>query len=95
MAITVTQFHAHLEAARVALAAADYVTAESQALQAQVCLAGLPEGQVNDTSGEIRWRETLERLLENIRRQKRTSLAATAGGMQRTKVTYVGCEESE
>lgn len=91
MSISVAQMQEHLDAARAAIVAGDYATAEVQALAAQTCLAGIPNGQ--QAGDEIAWRETIESLLNNIRRLKDAAALATAsadtGMIQRTKVTYI------
>jgi len=88
MSITVTQFHTHLDAARVAIGAGDYATAETQAMQAQTCLAGLPNGQDAGQS-QVEWRETVERLLDMIRTARKAQAVSAVGGIQRSKISYV------
>jgi len=87
MAITVTQFQTHLEAARVALGNEDYVTAETQAMQAQAALAGIPDGELGE--GQVAWRDTVDKLLVTIRRARTRQSIANVGGIRRTKVEYV------
>jgi hypothetical protein len=86
--VTVAQFHTHLEAARVALGTADYATAEREAVQAQVCLIGLPDG-AHGADTEVKWRDGVDKLLMEIRRLRRETDSLVAGGIQRTKVRYV------
>jgi len=86
MAITVAQFQSHLDAARTAIGITDYTTAESEALQAQTCLAGIPDGELD--GNRVEWRETIRDLLANIRRAAGEQRTTAAGGVQRTKTTY-------
>ena len=89
MAITVAQFHTHLEAARTAIGTADYATAESELLQAQTVLAGLPDGQ-DASQASYTWHQTGERLLEIVQKYRSAAaLTAAGGGIQSTKLTYV------
>jgi len=88
MAISIDQLQQHLDAARTAIGSADYVTAEREALQAQTCLAGLPNGAV-ENAASLEWRETIDRLVENIRTARRQQQIAATSGLQRTRITYV------
>lgn len=92
MAIDVATMQTHLEAARVALGTGDYAAAEMQCLQAQACLAGLPDGRGGEH--EMSWRESINTLLLAIRSAKRSELAA-GGGLQRTLITYVPAADEE
>ena len=88
MAISVEQLQAHLDAARTAIGTADYVAAEREALQAQACLAGLPNGAV-ENAASLEWRETIGQLLVNVRQARRDQQIAAVGGVQRQAITYV------
>jgi len=91
MGISVAQLHTHLEAARVALAASDYTTAETEALEALAVLGGIPDGE--QAGSGVRWRETIDKLLANIARLKREASANAAGGLQVTKVTFAAVSD--
>lgn len=87
MAITVTELQTHLEAARSALASSDFSTALTQAWCGLAVLAGLPNSQVGEN--RVEWRDSLNQLISACERGLNQQTAATAGGIQRTKVTYV------
>jgi hypothetical protein len=80
VAITVTQLHAHLEAARLAIAGEDYATALNEALAAQTCLAGLPDSEAG--GDRIHWRQTTQELIAEIKHRRGSAL-----GIQRTNIT--------
>jgi len=71
----------------VALGNEDYVTAETQAMQAQAALAGIPDGELGE--GQVAWRDTVDKLLVTIRRARTRQSIANVGGIRRTKVEYV------
>jgi len=88
LAISVAQLNTHLEAARTAIAAADYDTAHTQAMAAQACLAGLPDG--GQAGNTVEWRATIDGLLDRIgvARRRAASTDATTGGIRRTRIDY-------
>ena len=91
MAITVAQMQTHLETARLAIGTGDLATAKTELLQAQACLAGLPDGEQDGS--QIHWRTTIENLLESLEDAHTQSQAAAAGGIQQTKIEYVEVED--
>lgn len=87
---TMTQFNTHMDACRAALAAGDYDSAESEALQAQACLAAFPDGQGEGLGSRVEWRDTLDKLMARIDRMRARAVNAAGGGVQRQKVRFVG-----
>ena len=91
MAVTVAQLKTHLEAARTYLGSADYDSALAEALQAQACIAGLPDG--GQDAANVHWRDAIKTLIDEIRREQTNSQIATYGALQFTAVTYVDPSE--
>jgi hypothetical protein len=86
MAVTVAQLKLHLEAARSYLGAADYASALTAALQAQACIAALPDG--GQAEANVHWRDVISTLIDNIRRARSDAAVATYGALQFTAITY-------
>lgn len=84
MAVDSATLNAHLEAARVALVAGDYATAEQQAAAAMICLAGIPN--VEGPGGKFEFRDTINTLMAQIRIMKSNAAQATAGGVQAVRM---------
>lgn len=75
-----------ISAAKTAIAASDWTTAENKLMQAQAELAGLPNGKAGDEEVQYRHR-TIDDLLANVRRKAAAS-ANSGAGIQRHNVEY-------
>lgn len=77
-------YQSYLETAATAIAAADYETAERNALAAMLLLQGTPDSEKGDE--KIRWQEraaNVEALLARV-----AKLKGAAAGMQITRLNY-------
>lgn len=88
MAITVDQYHTHLEAARSAMGSGDWAAAEVATMQAQAVLTGLPDSTINDQN--VAWHtQMVSDMLASIRTAKRSAAASAIGStFQTQKITY-------
>lgn len=78
-----------MNAATAALASGDYATAITQATIAQGHLAAMPNTRFGDNH-EMAWSDQrINDFIVNVRRLQSSTAAATAGGVQRTRINYV------
>lgn len=96
MAITLSDVQTKLSAAAAAILSGDYATAYSYALAAQTLLAGIPDSSFGANPGvQLRFRETIEQTLVNIRHAKAAAAAAAAGGITQIPVLYERADVSD
>lgn len=84
MAVT-DDIEADTAAARTAILAGDWETAETRLLAASALISSIPDGAAGEFS--TRWRET-KALLDHVQRKLAGSRRASFGGLQRTYVEY-------
>lgn len=95
---TVTQLNTYMDAATSAIASGDWSTAETQLMAAWSCLLALPDaGQGNMNT---RWdRASIQKLLDDVRDKITPSATdvsgSMGGGIQRTRVNYVGASSGQ
>lgn len=72
--------------AQSAIASSEWTSAENYLLQAQAHLVGMPDV---DSAGEsLRWRDTIDKLIANVRSKLSAGTTSSGGAIQRTQVTY-------
>ena len=85
MSITVSQLQSHLDTARTKIGQSDWDGAETELLQAQAVLSGLPNS--SDVAGNsLDWRETISSLLKTVRRKRGAKKASQ--GFQSKPIEY-------
>lgn len=75
-----------IASAQSSIASSDWSTAENYLLRAQAELVGMPDA---DSTGEsVRWRDTIDKLIANVRSKVSSGTVSTGGAIQRTAITY-------